>query len=79
MMINTISNKMKTLKSFLQLAVSEGIIEYNPFKHHGIVIYTEETDSVVFTKEEMFALEELDFTDNPFHNKIRDQYLIYLW
>jgi len=79
MMINTIANKMKTLKSFLQIAVSEGLIDYNPFKHHGIVIYTEETDSVVFTKEEMLALEELDFTDNPFHNKIRDQYLIYLW
>jgi integrase len=79
MMINTISNKMKTLKSFLQLAVSEGIIEYNPFKHHGIVIYTEETDSVVFTKEEMLALEELDFSENPFHDQVRDQYLIYLW
>lgn len=79
MMINTIANKMKTLKSFLQIAWSEGIIEYNPFKKHGIVIYTEETDAVVFTKEEMIALEELDLTDNPFHEKIRDQYLIYLW
>ena len=79
MMINTIANKMKTLKSFLQIAWSEGIIDYNPFKKHGIIIYTEETDSVVFTRDEMIALEELDLSSNPFHEKIRDQYLIYLW
>jgi site-specific recombinase XerD len=79
MMLNTIANKMKTLKSFLQIAWSEGIIDYNPFKKHGIVIYTEETDSVVFTKEEMIALEQLDLESNQLHSKIRDQYLIYLW
>ena len=79
MMINTIANKMKTLKSFLQIAWSEGIIDFNPFKKHGIVIYTEETDSVVFTRDEMIALENLDLSSNPFHEKIRDQYLIYLW
>ena len=79
MMINTIANKMKTLKSFLQIAWSDGIIDFNPFKKHGIVIYTEETDSVVFSRDEMIALEELDLSSNPFHEKIRDQYLIYLW
>jgi site-specific recombinase XerD len=79
MMINTIANKMKTLKSFLQIAWSDGVIEFNPFKKHGIVIYTEETDSVVFTRDEMIALENLDLSLNPFHEKIRDQYLIYLW
>lgn len=79
MMINTIANKMKTLKSFLQIAWSDGIIDFNPFKKHGIVIYSEETDSVVFSRDEMIALEELDLSSNPFHEKIRDQYLIYLW
>ena len=79
MMINTIANKMKTLKSFLQISWSEGIIDFNPFKKHGIIIYTEETDSVVFTRDEMIALEKLDLSSNPFHEKIRDQYLIYLW
>jgi hypothetical protein len=79
LMINTIANKLKTLKSFLQIAWSDGIIDYNPFKKHGIVIYTEETDSVVFSRDEMIALEELDLTSNPFHDKIRDQYLLYLW
>ena len=79
MMINTIGNKMKTLKSFLQIAWSDGIIHYNPFKKHGIQIYTEETDAIVFTKEEMLELEALDLSDNPYHERIRDQYLIYLW
>jgi site-specific recombinase XerD len=79
MMINTIGNKMKTLKSFLQIAWSDGIIQYNPFKKHGIQIYTEETDAIVFTKEEMLELEELDLSDNPYYDRIRDQYLIYLW
>lgn len=79
MMINTIGNKMKTLKSFLQIAWSDGIIQYNPFKKHGIQIYTEETDAIVFTKDEMLELEELVLSDNPYHDRIRDQYLIYLW
>ncbi len=79
MMINTIANKMKTLKSFLQIALSEGLIEYNPFRQHGIVIYTEETDAVVFTRDELIALENLDLSLNPYYERIRDQYLIYLW
>lgn len=79
MMINTIANKMKTLKSFLQIALSEGLIEYNPFRQHGIVIYTEETDAVVFTRDELIALENLDLSFNPDYERIRDQYLIYLW
>ena len=79
MMINTISNKLKTLKSFLQIAWSDGIIQYNPFKKHSIQIYTEETDAIVFTKEEMLELEELDLSDDSYYDRIRDQYLIYLW
>ena len=79
MMINSIHNKMKTLKSFLQVAVSESLISFNPFKHHNITLYTEDSNAVVFTKEEMLQLEELDFSDNPFYDRIRDQYLIYLW
>lgn len=79
MMINTIGNKMKTLKSFLQIAWSDGIIQYNPFKKHGLQIYTEETDAIVFTKEEMLELESLDLSDNPYYERVRDQYLIYLW
>ena len=79
MMINTIANKMKTLKSFLQIAWSDGAIKFNPFKKHGIQIYTEETDAIVFTKEEMLALEELDLSDTPYHDRVRDQYLVYLW
>ncbi len=79
MMINSIHNKMKTLKSFLQVAVSESLISFNPFKHHNITLYTEDSNAVVFTKEEMLQLEKLDFRDNPFYDRIRDQYLIYLW
>jgi site-specific recombinase XerD len=79
MMINSIHNKMKTLKSFLQVSVSEGLIPYNPFKQHSITLYTENSFSVVFTKDEMLQLESLDFSDNPDYDRIRDQYLIYLW
>ena len=79
MMINSIHNKMKTLKSFLQVAVSEGLIPYNPFKQHSITLYTEDCFSVVFTKDEMLQLESMDLSDNPYYDRIRDQYLIYLW
>jgi site-specific recombinase XerD len=79
MMINSIHNKLKTLKSFLQVAVSDGLLPYNPFKHHGIMLYSEDCFSVVFSKDEMLQLEELDLSNNPFWDRIRDQYLIYLW
>ena len=79
MMKNTIHNRLKTLKSFLQVAVNEEIIEFNPFKKFKIVLTTEDTDSVVFTKQELRELEALDFSDNPFYDQIRDQYLCYVW
>lgn len=79
MMINSIYNKMKTLKSFLQISVSEGLIPFNPFKQHNITLYQENSFQVVFSKDEMLQLEKLDFSDNPYYDRIRDQYLIYLW
>jgi len=77
--VNTIANKMKRLKSFLNLAYAEDIISFSPFKKFGIKIYEEESDNIVFTEQEMVALEQLDFSDNSMHDLIRDQYLIYLW
>lgn len=79
MRINTIQNRMKTLKSFLQIAYSDGLLPFNPFKKHNIVLYSEESFSVVFTREELLQLELLDLSGNPFWDKIRDQYLLYLW
>ena len=79
MMMNSIHNKMKTLKSFLQVAVSEGLLQQNPFKQHSITLYTENSSFVVFTKNELLQLENLDFSNNPYYDRIRDQYLIYLW
>jgi len=79
MRINTVHNRLKTLKSFLELAVNEGHINFNPFKRFKKTLSSEETDVVVFTKAELKALEALDFSDNPYYDQIRDQYLFYLW
>ena len=79
MMKNTIHNRLKTLKSFLQVAVAEGILEQNPFQRYKIVLTTEETDAVVFSKEELKELENLDLSSSPFWDKVRDQYLLYVW
>jgi site-specific recombinase XerD len=76
---NTIANKMKRLKSFLNLAYAEDVINFSPFKKFGIKIHEEESDNIVFTEQEMLGLENLDLSDNPLHELIRDQYLIYLW
>lgn len=77
--LNTINNRMKTLKSMLQVAVNEDLIPFNAFKKFKKVLYTEESDSVVFTKEELKALQDLDLSDNPKWDLIRDQYLLYVW
>ncbi|CAM3728526.1 tyrosine-type recombinase/integrase [Aquirufa aurantiipilula] len=79
MSLNTIHNRLKVLKAFLQIGVNEGLIPFNPFKKFKKVLYTEDSDVVVFTKQELNDLEELDFSDNPYYDRIRDQYLLYLW
>lgn len=77
--VNTVANKMKRLKSFLNLAYAEDIIRFSPFKKYGIKIYEEESDNIVFTESEMIELENLDLSENPLQELIRDQYLIYMW
>lgn len=79
MSLNTIHNRLKVLKAFLQVGVNEDLIPFNPFKKFKKVLYTEDSDVVVFTKQELNELEALDFTDNPYYDRIRDQYLLYLW
>ncbi len=79
MSLNTINNRMKTLKSMLQVAVNEDLIPFNAFVKFKKVLYTEESDSVVFTKVELKALQDLDLSDNPRWDLIRDQYLLYVW
>lgn len=79
MSLNTIHNRLKVLKAFLQVGVNEDLIPFNPFKKFKKVLYSEASDVVVFTRQELKELEELDFSDNPFYDKIRNQYLLYLW
>ncbi len=79
MSLNTIHNRLKVLKAFLQIGVNEGLIPYNPFKKFKKVLYTEDSDVVVFSKQELKELEELDFSDNQYYDRVRDQYLLYLW
>jgi len=76
---NTIHSRLKTLKSFLQLAVNEDLILFNPFKKYKKVLSSEDSDVVVFTKEELKELEELDLSGRPFWDRVRDQYILYIW
>jgi integrase len=79
MSLNTIHNRLKVLKAFLQVGVNEDLIPFNPFKKFKKVLYTEDSDVVVFSKQELKELEELDFSDNLYYDRVRDQYLLYLW
>ncbi|HLO46015.1 MAG TPA: site-specific integrase [Leadbetterella sp.] len=79
MMLNTIHNRLKVLKAFLTLASNDGLIRYNPFIKHKKKLSKENSDVVVFTVDEVLQLEELDFSNNPYYDKLRDQYLFYLW
>lgn len=79
MRLNTVHNRLKTLKSFLQIAVKERHIRCNPFKEFDKGLFTEKSDAIVFTRNEVKALEALDFSANPYYNQIRDQYLFYIW
>lgn len=75
---NTIHKTLKTLKSFLQCAVNDDLIPFNPFIKFKKTLYTEDSDAIVFTEQELVELEKLSL-ESDYLDQIRDQYLLYVW
>ena len=77
--LNSVGNRMKFLKAFLEVLVKDDIIPYNPFKKYKIPISREESISIALEESELKEMEELDLSDNPRLENVRDQFLILCW
>ena len=73
---NTIANKIKNLKVFLNEATERGINKNQEFKSRKFKKVTEETDKIYLNKEELEKIYKLDLSDNPLYDKVRDTFIL---
>ena len=74
-LINTIGERLKSLKLFLNEALKSGRIPFNPFARFGLRIPKVEVEAIALTEEELIQLEQLDLSQNPSLSIIRDHYI----
>ena len=77
--LNSASGRLKCLKAFFSVLVAEGNLPFNPFEKYNITIPEEPANNIALDEEELKEMEELDLTDNPRLDRIRDQFLLMCW
>ena len=76
---NTIGKKIQTLKIFLNAASDQGVNENRQYKSHRFTAISEETESIYLNETELQAIYELDLSDKPCLDKVRDLFIIGCW
>ena len=76
---NTIGKKIQTLKIFLNAATDQGINTNNQYKSHRFTAVSEETESIYLDETELQILYELDLSENPRLDRVRDLFMIGCW
>jgi site-specific recombinase XerD len=77
--LNTVGDRLKNLKTFINLYTKRGILPHNPFIKYSIKIPKEKSTSIALDNEELKDMYELDLSDNPQRELIRDQFLVLCW
>lgn len=77
--LNTIGKKIQTLKIFLNAATDAGINANRQYKSHRFTAVNEESESIYLNETELQTIYELDLTDNPKLDKVRDLFIIGCW
>jgi site-specific recombinase XerD len=70
---------LKNLKTFINLYTKRGILPHNPFIKYSIKIPKEKSTSIALDNDELHDMYELDLSDNPQRELIRDQFLVLCW
>ena len=73
---NYIGKQIKTLKTILNSATSDGVNTNLKFKSKDFKTLIEDTNKIYLSFIELEELEELDLSDNPRLNKARDLFLL---
>lgn len=77
--INTIGNKIKTLKTFLNVAAEKGKNPYSKYKSENFKKISEESDNIYLTKDEITQFYKYDFTGQPYLERVRDLFIVGCW
>lgn len=74
--LNTIGRHIKTLKTLMKAAKEEGLHENMEFERKQFKVHRENPDDVYLTETELKQIAELDLTDTPHLDKVRDVFLV---
>jgi integrase len=77
--VNTVGKYIKTLKSFLTEASERGHNTNYAYKSKRFKVTTEETDSIYLTEKELQEFYELNLSNNPKLDRVRDLFLVGCW
>lgn len=77
--INTIGNKIKTLKTILNAATEKGYNPYTKYKSENFKKLSEESDNIYLTKDELTQFYQHDFNGNPHLERVRDLFIVASW
>jgi integrase len=77
--INTIGNKIKTLKTILNAATEKGYNPYTKYKSENFKKLSEESDNIYLTKDELNQFYQHDFSGNPHLERVRDTFIVASW
>lgn len=73
---NTIGKDIKTLKAILNEATERGINSNLQFKSRKFSTTSEQTDSIYLSETELKEIEDLNLSNNPRLNNVRDLFLV---
>jgi integrase len=74
--LNTVGARMKNFKALLGELHVRGIITINPFKLYKIPIINEDSDSIALDENELKDMTNLDLSDYPHLDHIRNQFVL---
>ncbi|SFD98588.1 site-specific integrase [Thermophagus xiamenensis] len=76
---NTVGKFIKNLKVFLNKATEEGINTNLAYKSHRFVKIQVDTDNIALTENELKQLDDLDLSNKPYLERVRDLFLVGCW
>ncbi len=73
---NTIGDRLKNFKTFLEVLFQSEVITCNPFKKYSITIPKERASTIALNEEELQGLIDLDLSSNPTYELVRDKFYL---
>lgn len=77
--LNYIGKHIQVLKTFLNDAASKGLTQTQHFKTSHFKVMKEESDRIYLSEDELAAIFQLDLSNNPRLDRVRDLFLVGAW